>query len=42
MISSPAFYFDTLYPFQNRVIKVINQADTSFYLTGGTAASLLR
>jgi len=39
MESNPAFYFDVLYPFQNRVIKVINQADTNFYLTGGTAAS---
>jgi hypothetical protein len=32
-------YFEVLYPFQDRVIKVINQADTGFYLTGGTAAS---
>lgn len=38
MVNS-AFYFDILYPFQDRVIKVINQADTDFYLTGGTAAS---
>lgn len=36
---NPAFYFDVLYPFQDRVIKVINRADTGFYLTGGTAAS---
>jgi len=34
-----AFYFDVLYPLQDRVIKVINRADTGFYLTGGTAAS---
>jgi hypothetical protein len=34
-----AYYFDVLYPFQDRVIKVINQADTGFYLTGGTASS---
>jgi predicted nucleotidyltransferase component of viral defense system len=39
MISDPSFYFDILYPFQNRVVKIINQVDTNFYLTGGTAAS---
>lgn len=39
MANDPAFYFDVLYPFQDRVIRVINQADTGFYLTGGTAAS---
>jgi predicted nucleotidyltransferase component of viral defense system len=37
--NNSAFYFDVLYPFQDRVIKAINQADTGFYLTGGTAAS---
>lgn len=39
MANPSSFYFDTLYPFQDRVVKVINQADTEFYLTGGTAAS---
>lgn len=39
MTNKPAFYFDVLYPFQDRVIQVINRADTGFYLTGGTAAS---
>jgi len=40
VVNDPAaYYFDTLYPFQDRVIRVINQADTGFYLTGGTAAS---
>ncbi len=38
MANNSDFYFDVLYPFQDRVIKVINQADTGFYLTGGTAA----
>lgn len=38
-MANPAYYFDILYPFQDRVIKVINQADTEFYLSGGTAAS---
>lgn len=39
MVNNSAFYFEVLYPLQDRVIKVINQADTGFYLTGGTAAS---
>ncbi len=39
MANPSAFHFEVLYPFQDRVIKVINQADTDFYLTGGTAAS---
>lgn len=39
MANDSAFYFDVLYPFQDRVIQAINQADTGFYLTGGTAAS---
>lgn len=39
MVHNSAFYFDVLYPFQDRVIQAINQADTGFYLTGGTAAS---
>ena len=39
MTNDSAFYFDVLYPFQDHVIRVINQVDTGFYLTGGTAAS---
>jgi hypothetical protein len=38
MVNS-SFYFDLLYPFQDRVIQVINQVDTEVYLSGGTAAS---
>jgi hypothetical protein len=34
-----AFYFDTLYPLQDRVLKVINDVETWFYLSGGTASS---
>jgi len=37
--NNSAFYFDVLYPYQDRVMKAINQADTDFYLTGGTASS---
>lgn len=39
MANPSSFYFDVLYPLQDRVIQIINQADTEFYLTGGTAAS---
>jgi predicted nucleotidyltransferase component of viral defense system len=38
-MANPSFYFDVLYPLQDRVIQAISQADTEFYLTGGTAAS---
>lgn len=38
-MANPSYYFDVLYPFQDRVIKVISQVDTDFYLSGGTAAS---
>jgi len=38
-MNNPAFYFDVLYPFQDRVLKIFHQADTGFYLTGGTASS---
>jgi predicted nucleotidyltransferase component of viral defense system len=33
------FYTDKLYPIQDRVLSVIGKAQTSFYLTGGTASS---
>lgn len=39
MANNSAFYFDILYPFQDRAIQAINRADTGFYLTGRTAAS---
>lgn len=39
MANNSAFYFDILYPFQDRAIQAINRADTGFYLTSGTAAS---
>ena len=34
-----SFYSHKLYPFQDEVLQIINQAETEFYLTGGTAAS---
>ncbi|MFN2233754.1 MAG: nucleotidyl transferase AbiEii/AbiGii toxin family protein [Anaerolineales bacterium] len=36
---SDHFYTQQLYPFQDEILKIINQIDTGFYLTGGTAAS---
>lgn len=38
-MANPSYYFEILYPFQDRVIKAVNQVDTEFYLSGGTAAS---
>lgn len=34
-----SFYFETLYPLQERVLASINAPETQFYLSGGTAAS---
>ncbi len=33
------FYFNHLYPFQDKVLHVLDELGTGFYLTGGTAAS---
>jgi len=33
------YYFSHLYPLQDRVLSLISQVDTGFYLTGGTTAS---
>jgi len=35
----PSFYFDRLYPLQDRLIAILSPLKTGFYLTGGTAAS---
>ena len=34
-----SFYFDKLYPLQDRALRAITNAGTEFYLGGGTAAS---
>lgn len=34
-----AYYLERLYPFQDHVLAVVNDSETDFYLTGGTAAS---
>jgi hypothetical protein len=33
------FYFDVLYPLQDRVLGILSRLETGFYLSGGTAAS---
>ena len=33
------FYFEILYPFQDRVLQMLSGLETGFYLSGGTAAS---
>jgi hypothetical protein len=33
------YYFRTLYPLQERILRAFGGTDTGFYLTGGTAAS---
>ena len=38
-MNNHAFFFDVLYPFQDRVLQVLRPVETGFYLTGGTAAS---
>jgi len=38
MMTSSEFQ-NVLYPFQDEVLRIIHSLDTSFYLTGGTAAS---
>jgi predicted nucleotidyltransferase component of viral defense system len=39
MEADKSFYFDQLYPLQDRVLRVIGNCETEFYLTGGTALS---
>ncbi|EKE14089.1 MAG: hypothetical protein ACD_12C00677G0002 [uncultured bacterium] len=34
-----SYYNDTLYPLQDKVLKIIDNLETPFYLTGGTALS---
>ncbi|MDO8446878.1 MAG: nucleotidyl transferase AbiEii/AbiGii toxin family protein [Deltaproteobacteria bacterium] len=33
------YYYKKLYPLQDKVLRIINDLDTGFYLTGGTASS---
>ncbi len=39
MKPSPKYYEEILYLLQDKVLRLLEQADTSFYLTGGTALS---
>ncbi|RPJ84547.1 MAG: hypothetical protein EHM18_12075, partial [Acidobacteria bacterium] len=34
-----SFYFDRLYPLQDRLLRILSSLQTGFYRTGGTAAS---
>ena len=33
------YYFTRLYPLQDKVLKAVNDLNTGFYLSGGTASS---
>lgn len=38
-MADSSFYFNALYPFQDDVLRLVKEAQTGFYLTGGTALS---
>ena len=38
-MADSSFYFKTLYPFQDDVLRLVSEVGTGFYLTGGTALS---
>lgn len=38
-MADSSFYFSVLYPFQDDVLRLVKEAKTGFYLTGGTALS---
>ncbi len=38
-MNNPAYFYDRLYPFQDRVLALIHPLETGLYLSGGTAAS---
>lgn len=38
-MNNTSFFFDSLYPLQDHVLKLIRLVDTGLYLSGGTAAS---
>lgn len=38
-MNKPSFFYDRLYPLQDRVLALIHTLETGFYLSGGTAAS---
>jgi len=38
-MADSSFYFSVLYPFQDDVLRLVNEAKTGFHLTGGTALS---
>ena len=38
-MNNPSFFYDRLYPLQDRVLALIRPVETGLYLSGGTAAS---
>ena len=38
-MDNSSFYFNALYPLEDRALKIISRVDTGFYLTGGAASS---
>lgn len=38
-MNNPAYFYDRLYPLQDRVLALIHPLETGLYLSGGTAAS---
>lgn len=38
-MADSSYYFTELYPFQDDVLRLVREANTGFYLTGGTALS---
>ena len=38
-MNNPSYFYDHLYPLQDRVLALIHQTETGLYLSGGTAAS---
>ena len=41
MMNDKAYYFEKLYPLQDRALAILRSLETGFYLTGGTATSRL-
>lgn len=39
MSRDAAYYFEVLYPWQDKVLRLLGELDAGFYLTGGTAVS---
>lgn len=38
-MNNPSYFYEHLYPLQDRVLALIQKIETGLYLSGGTAAS---